>query len=255
MASTPLDQIYCENCKGGNPSDATTCMWCGSALGQTVATSVASPENNLQTAPGSAEPAGETDTDRIKEIKGKVSQILSKGETIEYVALESKPVQINIAPDAVVLTNRRLIMYRPRVLGQVEFEDYIWRDLHDARMKEGVLRAVFIIDVELPNAERKTIEVHDLMKEQARRVYQYAQQMEEYMVEERRVRDLEEKRAESGGVFMQSGGSHLPSYTAGGSTQQEDSVQKLKQLKEMLDSGLITSAIYEAKRNEILSKM
>ena len=36
---------------------------------------------------------------------------------------------------------------------------------------------------------------------------------------------------------------------------QDDPVAKLQQLKDMLDKGLITQEIYDAKRNEILSKM
>lgn len=36
---------------------------------------------------------------------------------------------------------------------------------------------------------------------------------------------------------------------------QEDSLQKLKQLREMLDAGLITAAEFEAKKAEILSRI
>ncbi len=42
---------------------------------------------------------------------------------------------------------------------------------------------------------------------------------------------------------------------AAGAPQAADPVQSLKQLKQMLDDGLITNDIYEAKRAEILSKM
>lgn len=41
----------------------------------------------------------------------------------------------------------------------------------------------------------------------------------------------------------------------GSQPPQNDPVARLKQLKEMLDAGLITAEIYEAKRNDILSKM
>ena len=37
--------------------------------------------------------------------------------------------------------------------------------------------------------------------------------------------------------------------------QQDNPVERLKQLKEMLDAGLITQEIYDAKRNDILSRM
>jgi len=110
------------------------------------------------------------------------------------------------------------------------------------------------------------IAVSDLPKEQALRVYQFAQQIEEYVLEERRIRDMEEKRAASGAIYMNTPPmpamptlqpqSAAPAPQPTSATPSQDSpVEKLKQLKEMLDAGLITSDIYEAKRNEILSKM
>ena len=39
---------------------------------------------------------------------------------------------MTVAPDSVVLTNKRFIIYRPKFLGGAQFEDYIWRDLGEA---------------------------------------------------------------------------------------------------------------------------
>ena len=82
----------------------------------------------------------EQDPAIVKQVYTRVSQILTSGEEILYIAVQNKPI-VNIAPDCVVLTNRRFIIYRPKLLGRVEFEDYIWRDLHDARLKEGIMSA------------------------------------------------------------------------------------------------------------------
>lgn len=81
----------------------------------------------------------------VQEIKTKVSQILTKDEQVQFVAVQDSPTKVNFAPDAVVLTNRRFIIYRPKMLGRVTFEDYIWRDLHDARLKDGMLRSTFMM--------------------------------------------------------------------------------------------------------------
>src|SRR5687768_15839308 len=185
MGQAPPDQILCQHCRGGNPRSATVCMWCGHTI------AAHAPDDN-QSLPAA-------DPEEVEKVRAKVEQVLMQGEKIEYIAVESKPIQVNIAPDCVVLTNRRFIMYRPRAFGRVDFEDYIWRDLHDARINEGILRATSSVET----TQGKHIEVSDLPKEQARRVYQFAQQMEEYVLEERRNRELEEKRAASGGIYMQ----------------------------------------------------
>jgi len=50
-------------------------------------------------------------------------------------------------------------------------------------------------------------------------------------------------------------GRRRPAAPAQAPAASEDPTQKLKQLQEMLDSGLITEADYEAKKAEILSRM
>ena len=251
MASGQPQQVFCQHCRGGNPPTATVCMWCG----HTIATPAPTQGAAEQSAQAAADPQD------VQKIKAKVEQILMKDERLEYIAVENKPVQINIAPDCVILTNRRFIIYRPKVLGRVDFEDYIWRELRDAQITEGILRATFSV----MTVDGRKIEVTDLPKDQARRVYQFAQQMEEYVLEERRLREIEEKRAEAGGIYMQTPMQAPPSFqsspivtgeaAAPAPRQPENPVEKLNQLKQMLDQGLITNEIYEAKRNEILSKM
>lgn len=189
----------------------------------------------------------EQDPSVVQQVFTKVTQILTREEEILYIAVQNKPV-VNIAPDCVVLTNRRFIIYRPRMLGRVTFEDYIWRDLRDAQLKEGVMGATLA----LHTVKGKRISLDYLPKAQARRLYAVAQEMEEKVREERRVRHMEEQRAAAGGVVIHGG---VPQAQGAGFGAQDGPVQKLKQLKEMTDAGLITEAEYEAKKAEILSRM
>ena len=189
----------------------------------------------------------EQDPAFVQAILARVQQILTSGENIHYVAVQKKPL-VNIAPDCVVLTNRRFIVYRPKILGQVSFEDYPWRDLRDARLQENILGSTLA----MKTVSGRAISVDHLPKAQARRLYSFSQEMEERVREERRVRELEDKRAAAGGVVV----SGLP---AAGSPSQtgpaSDPVQRLKALKEMYDAKLITAGEYEGKRAEIISKM
>ena len=187
----------------------------------------------------------EQDPSVVEQVHSKVSEILTDGEEIRYIAVQKKLV-MNISPECVVLTNKRFIIYKPKMLGRVEFEDYIWRDLHDAHVKEGMRSAT--LTMETVNGHH--ISVDNLPKSQARRLYTLAQSMEKKGLEERRQRELEEKRATSGSITMQAG-IPVPSQ----SVPKEDPLEKLTKLKSMLDAGLITEEEYNTKKAEILSRM
>jgi hypothetical protein len=177
----------------------------------------------------------------------RVQQILTTGETVLYVAVQKKPV-VNIAPECVVLTNRRFIVYRAKLMGQVSFEDHPWRDLQDVKLEESFLGATLTF----VRVGGGAVVVDHLPKAQARRLYAHAQEMEERVREERRARELEDKRAAAGGVVL-SGLANNPAPAAAAAAA--DPVQRLKTLKEMYDAGLITAGEFEAKRAEIISKM
>ena len=188
----------------------------------------------------------EQDPGVVRQVFARVKQIITSGEEILYIAVQKNLV--NFSPDCVVLTNKRFIVYRPKMLGGVNFEDYIWRDLKDAQLSEGIVHATLV----LHTVAGAVIRIEHLPKAQARKLYSFAQEMEENVREQRRARDLEDKRAAAGGILLQSAPS-LPQMSAPSS--QEDPVQKLKKLKSMLDEGLITSQEYETKKTDILSRL
>jgi hypothetical protein len=186
----------------------------------------------------------EQDPGVVEGVLARVQPILTTGETVLYVAVQKKPV-VNLTPECVVLTNRRFIVYRPKLMGQVSFEDHPWRDLQDVKLEESFLGATLTF----VRVSGGAVVVDHLPKAQARRLYAHAQEMEERVREERRARELEDKRAAAGGVVL----SGLAAPTA--PAPANDPVQRLKTLKEMYDAGLITAGEFEAKRAEIISKM
>jgi len=185
----------------------------------------------------------EQDPEIVGPLLERVQQVLTTSEQVQYVAVQKRPV-VSLAPDCVVLTNRRFMVYRPTLLKQVAFEDYVWRDLVDARLQENLVGATLTFQT----TGGKVIQINFLPKVQARRAYAFCQEMEERVREERRARELEDKRAASGSVVV----SGAP---PAGIATQPDPVQRLKSLKEMMEMGLISAGEYEAKRAEILSKM
>lgn len=182
-------------------------------------------------------------------IREKVAQILTKDESITAVSTQKKPI-LNWTPDSAVLTNRRFIIYRPRVFNRVTFDDYIWRDLQDAKLVEGIFGATLL----MKTATGRTISLDYLPKNEARGLYAIAQEMEEKVREERRIREMEETRAAAGGVVVQSPKEQVAVGSAVGRNS-EDPMQKLAKLKGMLDAGLVSSEEYDNKKSDILSRM
>ena len=182
----------------------------------------------------------------------KVQQVLTRGEELLYIAVQKKPV-VNLMPDCAVLTSRRFIVYHAKLLGRATFDDYIWRDLFDVRLTEGIMGATLA----MKTVRGTQISIDYLPKLQARKLYRFAQEMEEKALEERRAREMEERRAAAGGIVVNSGGlaSAAPLPPAPGATSADDPVQKLRQLKEMLDTGMISPDEFAAKKADILAKM
>ncbi|ATL46494.1 hypothetical protein COR50_04505 [Chitinophaga caeni] len=192
----------------------------------------------------------EQDPKAVEKIMGKLNGLLMKGEEVTYIAVQKKPA-INLSPDCVALTNKRIIFCRPKTLGlTMEFQDYVWKDVFDCHMREGILGAVFSIKTITGFVNRMDF----LPKMQARKLYTMAQEQEEIQKEIRRQLALEEKRAAAGNVMVNANVPNTPD-TNGLNSIKEDPAQTLQKLKSLLDNQLITEDEYNAKKAEILSRI
>ncbi len=181
------------------------------------------------------------DQGTVKKIVQQVTQILVRDETIQFVAVQQRKF-VGLIPDAVVMTNRRLIVYKPSLL-KAAFEDALWRDIEDTHMEESVLAAKLTFKF----VDGKTIVAEHLSKEAARRAYAFAEEKEQEAIEVRRQRKMEEERAKVGGVIVGAGAASMPGVPAADGT-----MAKLTQLKALLDAQLITQEEYNKKKAEIL---
>jgi hypothetical protein len=185
------------------------------------------------------------DPGAVTKMVAKAKDLLTSGEQIEYVAVQKKPL-VNIAPDGLLLTNKRLMIVRPKLLGMT-FQDYIWRDIGNVHMSEQMLTATITCTV----AGGTPLKIDSIPKKQARKIYGIAQEKEERVREERRARDMEEKRAAAGGITIAAPG-QVPAAVAPAA---DDPMAVLGKLKSMLDAGLIQPQEFEAKKAEILGRM
>lgn len=182
------------------------------------------------------------ETESLQRVAVEVSKILTPNEEILYIARQGN-VALSLRKDSVVATSNRVIAYRPGLLGRVVFQDFLWQDVEDAKISQGFLSTEFTVTT----AQGEPLVVGGLDKDQAKRLYAICQQMEQEWREKRRVREMEEARARSGGVYLGS--------VEGAGAQAEDPVAKLGRAKKMLEQGLISEAEYESVKAKILSSM
>jgi hypothetical protein len=188
----------------------------------------------------------EQDPKVVEKIVAKTKELLTRGEEIDYIGVQRKPI-ITLAPDAVVLTNKRFIIVRPKIMGMT-FIDHIWRDIKNIHMSEQLLTATVTCD--LTNGSK--LDIDCIPKKQARKIYSICQEHEERVHEERRVRDMEEKRAAAGGVVI-----HSPQANQApvATSEADDPMVALGKLKKLLEAGVIEQSDYDAKKAEILSRI
>jgi len=191
----------------------------------------------------------EQDPKVIEKVLPKVQEYCTSNEEVHYIAVQKKTLGINFSPDCIALTNKRIILIRPKSFGlSLDFKDFSWMNIADVHMKEGVFAATITVKT----TTGQTDSMDDIPEAQARRLYRFAQDMEETKKEERRQRDLEDKRAVAGGGITINTPSHQPQAVA---VTVEDPMEKLTKLKSMLDMGILTQVEFDAKKVDILSKM
>jgi hypothetical protein len=81
----------------------------------------------------------------VEKVYSRLIELLPAGEETLYIAVQKMPV-VNLHPDSIVVTNRRLLFFSYANLGlSIKFVDFIWKDIADVSMKEEIIGAVFTI--------------------------------------------------------------------------------------------------------------
>ncbi|APP83274.1 hypothetical protein BI317_02900 [Xanthomonas hortorum pv. gardneri] len=193
----------------------------------------------------------EQDPVAVGKILPKVNELLTRDEQVEYIAVQKKMV-MNLSPAAVVLTNRRFIVVHPTLFGMT-FRDIPWREVLDVHMSEQMLGATIMCRT----TQGGYLSIDSLPKKQARRVYAYAQQVEESAHEKRQQLEFDKLRASAGGVVVHAPAAQgvAPSVPATAVAGADDPMQVLSKLKQLLDAGLVTQEEFDAKKAEVLARL
>ncbi|MBC7523516.1 MAG: PH domain-containing protein [Flavobacterium sp.] len=222
------------------------------------------------------------DPKAIEKITAKLENLLMSNEKVGYIAVQKKPA-VTILPDSIVVTNKRIIICKPKNLGlSMEFVDYGWDDITSSFVKENILGAEFTFNTKF----ELTHTIDYLPKNQARKLYTYAkeqldilkngmpipvnteskieattdpiytvkelQEIEQIDTEE--VTDFAEiMPATNYTSFAEPKIKNATSTEKGlGELSQDELFAKLQNYKKLLDNGLILQGEYDQLKSEIL---
>jgi hypothetical protein len=182
--------------------------------------------------------------------------ILIPSETLEAWAVQHRLFALSHRRVLVAATSGRLIMITRHLLGGFDVTDIRWQDLEEVTLHVGIIAANLAIRAGRASdlasqggTGSRRLDFTGLRKGQAQAVYRICQAQDQAWREKRRVRELEELRARSGGIQVSSG----PAAFAGSGSAVSDAVRRLQEAKQMLDAKLITDAEYEAIKAKIVS--
>jgi hypothetical protein len=180
--------------------------------------------------------------------------VLIPGETLEAWAIQLRLFAALHRRQLIAATSGRLFVLKRRLLGGFDLTSIRWQDLEEVTLRVGMLsadlgvRAGKAADLaSLGSQSSQRVQFPGLRKEQAQAVYRICQTQDQAWREKRRVRELEELRARSGGIQVTS----APSAPA--AAGESDAMRRLQEAKQLLDARLITDAEYEAIKAKIIS--
>jgi hypothetical protein len=183
--------------------------------------------------------------------------LLTSGETLEAWAVQHRLFALSHRRVCIAATSGRFLSLTRRLLGGYESADIRWQDLKETRISAGILAADLTLvaqnssDLNIGSEVNRVWTFTGLRKDQAQALYRICQQHDQVWREKRRIRELEELRAKSGGVQI---GSGQTGYSGAEDTGGEsEPARRLRQAREMLDAKLISDSEFESIKAKIVS--
>jgi len=222
------------------------------------------------------------DPKAIEKITSKLDNLLMNNEEIGYIAVQKKPA-VTILPDSIVVTNKRIILCKPKNLGlSMEFVDYDWDDIAASFVKEGILGAEFTFSTK----SDLTHTVDYLPKNQARKLYTFAKEQLDFLknpvvntpifdepkvvetpveiIEEAEVVEIQAEEVTNFAEIISVSGYRdekqfpdvkVETEKSLADLSQDELFEKLQNYKKLLDNGLILQGEYDKLKAEIIKYM
>ena len=164
----------------------------------------------------------------VSNIPESISKLFSGDEVVSMV-VEPTSLKPKIHPQKLIITNRRIVIYKPGFIG-AETEEYPFESIDKIDHKKGFMRS----EIEI-HAAGKEIELENISNDDAVKAINIIRQ------------NMHAQKLAQKTVVLQQPAQAAP--------QQGDPVTKLKQLKEMVEADLISQEEYDKTKAAILAKM
>lgn len=194
---------------------------------------------------------------RVQKAIAEFASLMVPGEAIEAYAVQRRLFALFHRRTLICATSGRFIGMSRGLFGGFNPETVRWQDIKDVEIKVRVFGAdLTIVALSSPDlavaGQTRVLNFPGLRKEQAEAVYRICQAQEQAWREKRRIRELEELRAKSGGIQLGAaagpgGGANAPSG--------DGAATRLEQAKEMFEKGLITDSEYESLKARIVGNL
>jgi hypothetical protein len=195
---------------------------------------------------------------RMHRILVTLQGLLTAGETLEAWAVQHRLFALTHRRACIAATSGRFISLTRRLIGGYDSADIRWQDLNETRIRAGIIAADLTLvaqstsDLNIASKGYRVLTFEGFRKDQAQAIYRICQQHDQVWREKRRVRELEELRAKSGGVQFGNAPSAASPDSATPSAESEPA-RRLRQVREMLEAKLISDAEYESIKAKIIS--
>ncbi|HTC39318.1 MAG TPA: PH domain-containing protein [Steroidobacteraceae bacterium] len=187
--------------------------------------------------------------------------LLTSGETLEAWAAQRRVYALTHRRALIAATSGRFISLKRRLFGGYDSADIRWQDLKETRISAGIIAADLTLvaqssaDLNIGAEVNRVWSFEGLHKDQAQAMYRICQQHDQVWREKRRVRELEELRAKSGGVQISGAQPYggAPAYGSDPAGAESEPARRLRQAREMLEAKLISDSEFETIKAKIVS--
>jgi hypothetical protein len=205
------------------------------------------------------DPAARAADSGLSAALGTLQGLLTSGETLEAWATQRRLYALTHRRAVIAATSGRFISLSRRLFGGYESADIRWQDLKETRISAGIIAADLTViaqnssDLNIGAEVNRVWTFEGLQKDQAQAMYRICQQHDQVWREKRRVRELEELRARSGGV--QISGSQPNPVNSDVPGAESEPARRLRQAREMLDAKLISDSEFESIKAKIVASL
>jgi len=196
-----------------------------------------------------------TQDSNVNEALEHLKSVLVAGETLDAWAIQPRIFALTHRRRLIAATSGRFIYIKRNLFGGFKMDDFRWQDLQETKLDVGIFGADITFkasnnsDLNISKSDVRNLEFRGFEKVQTQEIYRLAQAQDQSWREKRRLRELEEMRAKSGGLNV---GSYSGNTLSQAEQTTDDSLARLQKAKEMLDNKLITDSEYETIKARII---